>query len=296
MKGFALIASAVALLVALTAASAAAVTLTPVGSKSLKLTPGSGYLALGDSVTFGFEEAGVKPPPNYKNAASFAAYPGMLGRELRLKVANAACPGETSASLINVKAQSNGCENTLGQPNVGYRRSFPLHVKYNGSQLAYAVSYLRTHPGVRLVSLMIGANDLFLCQKETKDGCLGKGEFQAALAKVKANVKIILSTIRSKAHYSGQLMIVNYYALNYASALIRGQSAMLNAGVDSAAKPFNVRFADGFGVWRAATVHSGGDSCVAGLLTQLGAGTCGVHPTYAGQALLAQAVLNATNV
>ena len=92
----------------------------------------------------------------------------MLGRELRLKVANAACPGETSASFINVKAQSNGCENTLGQPNVGYRRSFPLHVKYSGSQLAYAVSYLRTHPGVRLVSLMIGANDLFLCQKETQ--------------------------------------------------------------------------------------------------------------------------------
>ena len=56
-------------------------------------------------------------------------------------------------------------------------------------------------------------------------------------------MKTILSTIRSKAHYGGQLMIVNYYALNYASALIRGQSAMLNAGVDSAAKPFNVRFA-----------------------------------------------------
>jgi lysophospholipase L1-like esterase len=295
MKGLALIASAVALLVGATSAEAKVLKIITPGSQ-LKLTPGSGYLALGDSVTFGFEEAGVTPPPNYKNASSFVPYPTMLGRELRLTVSNPACPGETSASFLNVKAQSNGCENSLGAPNVGYRRSNPLHVKYSGSQMAYAVSYLRSHPGVRLVSLMIGANDLFLCQKETKDGCTGKGEFQAALAKVKANVKTILSTIRNKAHYGGQLMIVNYYALNYASALIRGESAMLNAGVDSAAKPFKVRFADGFGVWRAATVHSGGSSCVAGLLTQLPAGQCGVHPSYAGQALLAQAVLNATLV
>jgi lysophospholipase L1-like esterase len=295
MKGLALIASAVALLVGATSAEAKVLKIITPGTQ-LKLTPGSGYLALGDSVTFGYEEPGVKPAPNYKNAASFIAYPAMLGSELHLKVANSACPGETSASFLNVKAQSNGCENTLGHPNTGYRRSNPLHVKYSGSQMAYAVSYLHSHPGVRLVSLMVGANDLFLCQQTTKDGCLGKGEFAAALAKVEANVKTILSTIRNKAHYGGQLIIVNYYALNYSSPLIRGESARLNAGVDSAAKPFKVRFADGFGIWRAATVHSGGDSCVAGLLTQLGAGKCGVHPTYAGQALLAQAVEDATLV
>jgi hypothetical protein len=36
---------------------------------------------------------------------------------------------------------------------------------------------------------------------------------------------------------------------------------------------------------------TGGNTCVAGLLTQLGSpGTCGIHPSYAGQALLAQAL------
>jgi hypothetical protein len=34
-----------------------------------------------------------------------------------------------------------------------------------------------------------------------------------------------------------------------------------------------------------------GNTCKAGLLTQLSTGSCGVHPSYAGQALLAQALI-----
>src|SRR5947209_479347 len=123
------------------------------------LTPGSRYLALGDSVTFGYEESAVVPAPNYHDAASFISYPQLVGQALHLKVVNAACPGETAASLINPNGPSNGCESTPKAPNVGYRRSFPLHVSYKGSQLAFAVAYLRAHPDTRLVSLMIGAND-----------------------------------------------------------------------------------------------------------------------------------------
>ena len=55
---------------------------------------GSGYLALGDSVTFGYVEPNTVPPPNYRNAASLIGYPALVGKQLRLKVANAACPGE----------------------------------------------------------------------------------------------------------------------------------------------------------------------------------------------------------
>ena len=69
-----------------------------------RVTAGSTYLALGDSVTFGYMEPGVVPAPDYHSAASFLAYPEQLGAELHLKVANAACPGETSASLIDASA------------------------------------------------------------------------------------------------------------------------------------------------------------------------------------------------
>ena len=253
-------------------------------AKQPPITPGSTYLSLGDSVTFGYQEPQVTPPPNYGDPASFLGYPELLGQDLHLRVVNAACPGETSSSFIDTAAPSNGCEDV-------YRKAFPLHVRYRGSQLAFAVSYQRRHPRTRLVSLMIGANDVFLCQKTTADGCMG--ELNATIAKVKTNVGRIVAALRRKAHYRGQLAIVNYYSLNYSSSFITGVSVGLNTAMDSAARPFRARIADGFGRLRAAAAHSGGDTCAAGLLTNLGGGKCGVHPSYAGQALLALALLRA---
>ena len=271
---------------------------TPKITPHTAITKGSTYLALGDSVTFGYEEPQVVPAPNYHDPASFVAYPELLGKELHLKIVNAACAGDTSASLINPTAQSNGCENTPGKGNVGYRTLYPLHAHYNGSQLAFAVSYLRKHHNVRLVSLMIGANDGFVCQETTADKCTSLTE-QAALATgIEKNVKTILSAIRNKARYGGQIAIVNYYSLNYASSTDNANSTLLNRSIDAAARPFHVEIADGFGELQAGALHSGGNTCTAGLLTQLvGAPTpCGIHPSYAGQSLLAQAVEKAIRI
>ena len=160
----------------------------------------------------------VVPAPNYADAASFLGYPEIYGSELHMKVVNAACPGETSSSLVDNTAQSNGCENTPGKGNVGYRTLYPLHVSYSGSQLAFAVSYLKKHQNVRLVSLMIGANDGLMCQETTADQCTSLAEQAAVLETVAKNVHTILSAIRTKAHYNGQLAIVNYYSADAASA------------------------------------------------------------------------------
>jgi lysophospholipase L1-like esterase len=233
----------------------------------------------------------VVPAPDYNNQASFLGYPEHLARDLHLKLANAACPGETSASLINFRAQSNTCENALGGAG-HYRFTHPLHVKYNGSQLAYGVSYLRRHHDVRLVSLMIGANDFFLCEKTTSDGCLTAKSQQPLWAKIGRNVHTILSAIRGRAHYRGQIVVVNYYSSDYSSAFVSGILHSIDLAQDRAARPFGVKIADGFGEFKAAAAHSGGNSCTAGLLTQLGsADHCGIHPSYAGQALLAASVL-----
>jgi lysophospholipase L1-like esterase len=261
------------------------------------ITKGSGYLALGDSVTFGYEEQQVVPAPDYPDASSFVAYPELLGKELHLTVANAACSGETSSSLIDTTAPSNGCENSPGG-GPAYRSNFPLHVSYSGSQLAYAVSYLKKHKNVRLVSLMIGANDFFVCQETTTDHCASFTEQAGVIGTVEKNVATILTAIRKQAKYNGQIVIVNYYALNYADPTAAAQSQLLNSSIDNAAKPFHVETADGFGQFQAGAAHSGGNSCTAGLLTQLtNAPTpCGIHPSYAGQSLLAQAVANAIRI
>jgi lysophospholipase L1-like esterase len=275
----------------LAAVPASARAATQKATSAAPVTRGSRYLALGDSVPFGYEEAQVVPAPNYPDAASFLGYPEQLGAELHLRVANAACPGETSSSLIHASAQSNGCENTASAGSPIYRKLFPLHVHYNGSQLSYALKYLHRHRDVRLVSLMIGANDYFVCVATTTDMCASSAEQKAVLAKIAANVRLILSAVRKKGHYKGQLAIVNYYSLNYAAASVNAQVTALNTTVDAAAKPFHVVVADGYGEFGSAALHFGGDTCGAGLLTQLGTpGKCGIHPSYAGQALLAQAL------
>jgi lysophospholipase L1-like esterase len=256
---------------------------------------GSGYLSLGDSVTFGFLEPNTVPPPNYRNAASFVAYPAMVGKQLRLKITNAGCPGETSASFINASAQSNGCENSLGS-KTGYRTLYPLHVRYKGSQLAFTIRYLKRHRRVRLVSLMIGANDVFLCQKTTKDGCLNPSEQKAVFSNLSKNVRRILSAIRNKARYRGQIVLVNYYSLNYASSLFNGVSQGLNAAMNGPGRVFRAKVANGYGEFQRATRLFGGNTCRAGLITLLSTRSCGVHPTYAGHGLLAQAVIKTIRI
>jgi lysophospholipase L1-like esterase len=252
------------------------------------VVPGSRYLALGDSVTFGYEEAGVVPHPKYKEAKSFVAFPEMLGRELHLTVANASCPGETTGSLITPKARSNGCESAPGAPHTGYRTKFPLHVRYKGAQLAYGLRYLKAHRDVSLVTLMIGANDGFLCVETTKDSCQSKSEMNALKQRITHNVHHILLAVRQTARYQGELVIVNYYSPFKA---YDPRSKLLDSVVDAAAKPFHVQIAKGYAEFHNGDRHAARNGCTAGLLTQLGKpGACGIHPSYTGQALLAQAV------
>ncbi len=245
------------------------------------------YLALGDSVAFGYTPPETTPPADYLDASSFAGYPEVLAARRGLRLTNASCPGETTDSMIDADAQSNGCENSVGSP-IGYRDTFPLHVSYSGDQLDFAVGYLRSHPRTRLVSLDIGANDLFVCQR-TQNGCTGAA-FAALTAHVQAGVDTILSTLRHRGHYHHRLVVLDYYSLDYGDPFGTGGIAALNAALARAAAANGAEVADGFGVFRAATASAGGDTCRAGLIIALPADGCNVHPTPAGDALLADAV------
>jgi lysophospholipase L1-like esterase len=140
---------------------------------------------------------------------------------------------------------------------------------------------------------MVGANDLFLCQKTTPDGCTGASEQQATFSRIAANVRHILSAVRRKGRYRGQIVLVDYWSLSYASPMIGAIVRGLDDAVDRAGRPYGVEVADGYGEFARATRIFGGDPCAAGLLTRLSTGGCGVHPSYSGHAVLAQAVLKA---
>jgi lysophospholipase L1-like esterase len=243
---------------------------------------GSVYLALGDSISFGFREATNRPTPDYTKPKSFRGFPEVVASDLGLKLFNASCPGETTGSFLNVNNKSNGCTNSRGG-GPGYRDAYPLHVNYKRSQMRYAISFLKSHPNTRLVSLMIGANDGLLCLQSPHCN-IGN-----VLTRVAKNVTAILKGIRGKAGYKGQIVIENYYATDYRSSNSKAQSLALNNTVDAAARPFHARFAGGYGAFRKASAQTGGNNCAAGLLTILQGGGCGIHPSVAGQALLATA-------
>ena len=247
------------------------------------------YLALGDSVAFGYVPPQAVPPPNYRSAHSFVGYPEDVAQALRVRVWNASCPGETTASMLTPGVQSNGCENSPGSP-VGYRTQFPLHVQYKGTQMAYALKYLAVHRHTQLVTIDIGANDAFLCQETTADHCTSPAELAALVQEIQANLTTIYTQIRDVAHYQGPLVALTYYSLNYADPVQVAQTELLNALIAGVTQAFGGKVADGFAAFQGPSLAAGGSPCTAGLLIKLPDGTCNIHPSPAGHLLLAQAI------
>jgi lysophospholipase L1-like esterase len=249
------------------------------------------YLALGDSVAFGYVPPQAVPAPNYSDPRSFVGYPEDVARALHIPVSNASCPGETTASFLVPGAPSNGCENSPGS-SVGYRTEFPLHVQYRGTQMQYALRYLAVHRDTRLVTIDIGANDVFLCEETTADACASPAELEAVLQEIQANLTTIYTLIRDVAHYHGLLVALTYYSLSYSNPPLAQEvgTEALNSVIASVTEKFGGKVADGFAAFEGPSAAFGGSPCAAGLLIKLPDGTCNIHPSPAGHRLLAQAI------
>ena len=247
------------------------------------------YLALGDSVAFGYVPPEAVPAPNYQSAHSFAGYPEDVAQALRVRVWNASCPGETTESMLVAGVVSNGCENSPGSPT-GYRTLYPLHVQYQGTQMEYALKYLAVHRHTQLVTIDIGANDVFLCQETTADHCTNPAELQAVLMEIATNLTKIYTQIRDVANYQGPLVALTYYSLDYTGPAQEAGVQALNSVIASVTVAFGGQVADGFAAFEGPSMAAGGSPCAAGLLIKLPDGTCNIHPSPAGHLLLAKAI------
>lgn len=247
------------------------------------------YLALGDSVVFGFISGDGFA---YRNADNFIGYPDYVGSDLKLNVVNASCPGEASGGFMfplgALGHNDNGCD--------GFKTHAQLHVSYAGAatQLDFATHYLRTHPNTRLVTLGLGANDAFILQRTcTTPACVTAG-----LALMSANIDTILGAIRATG-YKGVLEVVSYYSLDYSTPAVVAGAEGLNQFVTASAASHGAVIADGFGAMQAAAAVGGGNTCVAGLLNIATSSpasappNCDVHPSIVGQQTLAGAVEDA---
>ena len=232
--------------------------------------------------------AAARHPPYYADIDNFVGYPEIVAADRHLDLVNASCPGETTASFIDVNAPSVLCNN-VGGVRPGYRDvPYPLHVQYadrEQSQLQFALTALAAHD-VRLITIQLGANDGFLCIADPTNRCDTTAEQLALAEQVRQRLNLILSTLRGAGGYQGQIVVVTYYATNYADPASTAATLILNSGITRAALANRATVASGFLAFApVAWLRGGGDSQEAGLLYP-----GDVHPSPAGQCLLARAV------
>ena len=110
--------------------------------------PQSYYLALGDSIAYGYQPDKGARPSTFENgyADLFAARLRKLAPQINL--VNFGCPGESTVTFIR-----GGCP--------WLRDGQKLHDPFRGAQLKAALSFLRAHKGqVSPITLTLWGNDL----------------------------------------------------------------------------------------------------------------------------------------
>lgn len=275
----------VVLLVVLVFAVGSAIAKDPANNSS------NSYLALGDSVTFGYINSAGYEYYYPQNFVSFGDYDSLA---FSLNLANAACPGETTGSFLSVAAPDNGCR--------AYRAVFPLHVAYpsliNSTQYVFATGFLKTNPSTQLVTLMLGANDLLLLEQQCNGNpqCIQQGLPQV-YATAEANMTQILAGLRATG-YTGAIVIVNYYSPDYTNQLDTEAIMGLNQAISAPAQQFGASVADVFTAFQnaASSPFAMGNTCAAGLLVpanpQTSPPTCDIHASQLGHKLIASVIAN----
>src|SRR5689334_19505925 len=140
--------------------------LTPGYAEHVKdLSKSTKYLALGDSIAFGYTPLAQNPG----DLTNYHGYPQFVSEGSDLKVANASCFGESTGHFLNLVAPDTGCQ--------AWRAALPLFAEYSGTQMDYAVDYLQGNKKVQLVTIDIGANDLgiLLAACGGNPTCFGQG-------------------------------------------------------------------------------------------------------------------------
>lgn len=248
------------------------------------------YLALGDSITFGYVSQPAPTPDGsnpFSNPDNFAGYPAYVGAALGLQTVNAACPGETSTSIMAFGTPDAGC--------ASYRAAYPLHVAYAGlTQLQFAEALLQANPDTQLVTVAIGINDAGLavprCRGIRNTSCLER-DLPVVLSTVLSNLTTIVRALRVTGSHA-TIVLVNYYALEYANPKTAWIVRALDATIGQVGADEHLRVADSFDAFKRATDAMDGDACVSGLFGPGSStlGPCDLHPNAAGQHLLANAV------
>jgi len=227
-RPLAIVAAVAALLVGTTSVSASSEQFNP---------PKQFYLALGDSLAYGFQRDKFvgEAIAGHIDPATFPGYAGDFAAMLQavrpeVQTVNYGCPGETTASYFTA------CHFSSVD-------GFPLHNAYSGSQEAAALAFLGAHPGqVSPITLDNGANDVTPCLFSPDPNC-----FSHAVAAVGVNLNRALAELRAAAP-NAEIIVMQYYdpfAAAFPTSL--GTTEVLNQVIAGAAAAHGARLADAFG-------------------------------------------------
>jgi lysophospholipase L1-like esterase len=233
--------------------------------------PSTTYLALGDSVAFGYD------PLADLERDQVQGYPEAFAAARGLQVTNLACPGEASGGFMAPNGADNGCREN--------RAAFPLHAEYQGTQLQGAVAFLTAHPETSLVTIDLGANDVFLldhiCNRDFN--CI-LTNFVATSSTYNANLGFIFDQLRKV--YDGPLVALSIYNPYPTDTTAQYALDKINEILVHQTHAHGGEVADGM----TAFANAAEDPCAGGLLIKMPDGTCDVHPTPEGAAVLAGAL------
>lgn len=186
------------------------------------------YLALGDSLAFGYQ-----PNLDFSHSYPQQWYSNNLSKHHVKSYTNLGCNGETSNTFVN-----GGCP-----------YSYLLHTYYVGAQLDAAITFLHLYQGqVSPVSLDIGANDLL--PDINVSNCTVSSSWSTDLATLDTNLTQtilpkLIGALTVNGARTGDLVMMNYYdpyqnvcpnSLSYVQAL--------NQHLASDAAQFNVPVSD----------------------------------------------------
>ncbi|MBS1862754.1 MAG: SGNH/GDSL hydrolase family protein [Actinobacteria bacterium] len=276
--------------------------------------PGNTYLALGDSLAYGYHQAqfqqelkekGFVEAANFDDGYvdDFAAALKLLNP--RLSVVDDGCPGETTETFI--KGSGVGSAYCAGGPTgTPFPKAF-LHHAYTGTQLEDALA-VAGEAGTATITLDLGANDIlqFLghtCGFPTAFSC-SEAEVEAEIGHVVTNIGFILSRLRAAAP-TARIVFVSQYN-PYPTVLTpegRGDATVeaLNGAIKSVAAGFGVKFANTARVINFSGTHGGPEAgdipTVCAFTAMCPGGTfdpaspeADIHPTKAGYAAMATVV------
>jgi lysophospholipase L1-like esterase len=221
--------------------AAVAITVSPaVGQVEQFNPPKQYYLALGDSISYGFQrskfDAGL--PPSAFDTGYVDVFAARL-RQIRpgLTVVNYGCPGESTRTFTTTRCATLPIEQ--------------LHDAYAGPQLEAAVTFLRAHPGqVSPITLTLWSNDVRIFVEECQGdlACVQSGAF-AFIRDFSSRLARILAALRDEAP-DAEIIITGSWdtfvdLLEFADPLFQ----LLNASMAQDAAAERVRFADPFPIF-----------------------------------------------